>query len=205
MDRTGTFQPGRSRTPRTGRRVPAVHAEPAARASAVRSLLLMKMRNLQDNSKNNLYADHPAEQCTKALGDTRSVAREVSLDTLHINTRAGRNGNKHAIVRTHRGVLTAAAPKTTAAATVDASSVAAADAEQEAVKLIVDDDIDDAALGAVKAVVKMKYSRIPAFHQFKETVTHLKTKNMYLVQRQYQLGATIRPLKSLQQARADKA
>ena len=63
-----------------GRRVPAVHAGPLARASTVvvvvRSLLPKKMRHLQENLKNNWRVDRPAEQCTKALRDTCSAARE---------------------------------------------------------------------------------------------------------------------------------
>ena len=74
--------------------------------------------------------DHPAEQCTKALGDTCSAAWEVSLGTLHRSARAGRNRNKHAMAPTRQGVLTAAAAdaavKPTAA--VDVSAAAAADA-----------------------------------------------------------------------------
>ena len=53
---------------RTNRRVPAVHAGPAARASAVvlagSSLLLKKTRKFQESSKINWHVDHPAEQCT---------------------------------------------------------------------------------------------------------------------------------------------
>ena len=97
-----------------------VHALPAARASAivvaVRSLLPKRTRNLRENSKNSWHADHPAGQCTKALGDTCFAAREVSLDTLHRSARAGRNGNKHAMVPTRQGVLRAAASENDAAA-----------------------------------------------------------------------------------------
>ena len=57
----------------------------------------------------------------------------------------------------------------------------------------------------VKAVVKRKCPCIPVFRQFIYTVTYLKTKNIHAVQRQYQLGASIRPLKSLHAACADKA
>ena len=69
--------------------------------------------------------DRVAGQCTDVLGDTCSAPREVSLDTLHRNVRAGRNGNKHAMVSTRQGVLmaTAAASAATAAA-VDASAAA---------------------------------------------------------------------------------
>ena len=61
--------------------------------------------------------DHPAEQCAKALEDMCSAGREVSLDTLYRNTRAGRNGNKQAMVPTRQGaVLTAAAAANATAA-----------------------------------------------------------------------------------------
>ena len=58
--------------------------------------------------------------------------------------------------------------------------------------------------GLIKAAVNRKYPRIPVFHQFRQTVTHLKTKNKYAVQRQYQLGASIRPLKPLHAACVDR-
>ena len=57
------------------------------------------------------------------LGDTRLVAREVLLDTLHRNVWARRNGNKHAMVPTRQGVLMVAAAA--AVATADASAAAA--------------------------------------------------------------------------------
>ena len=57
-----------------------------------------------------------------------------------------------------------------------------------------------------KAVVNRKYPRISAFHHFNQTVTYyLKIKNIYAVQCQYQLRASIRPLKPLPADRADKA
>ena len=66
-----------------------------------------------------------------ALGDTCSAVREVSLDTLHRSVRAGRNGNKHAMVSTRKGVLmAAAAASATTAAVLDASTVADVDAAQ---------------------------------------------------------------------------
>ena len=66
-----------------------------------------------------------------ALGDTCSAVREVSLDTLHRSVRAGRNGNKHAMVSTCQGVLMAAAAASAAtAAVLDASTVADVDAAQ---------------------------------------------------------------------------
>ena len=62
----------------------------------------------------------------------------------------------------------------------------------------------DAFIFFFKAVVSRKYPRIPAFHQFRYTVTHLKTKTIYAVQRQYQLVASIRPLKPQHAACADR-
>ena len=82
--------------------------------------------------------------------DTCSAAREISLDNLHISTRASRIGNKHAMVPTRQGVLTAAAAESATAAAVDASAAATADAAWGAVKPTAVDDTDDAALGAVK-------------------------------------------------------
>ena len=89
--------------------------------------------------------NHPAGQCA-VLGDTLSAVREVLLYTLHRNVRAGRNGNKHAMVPTRQGVLTAAAATAVAAvvasvAATDASAAAAADVARGAVKpTAVDDD-----------------------------------------------------------------
>ena len=141
-------QPGRSR-------LPAVHAGLETRVSAVRSLIPNKTRNLLENLKSNFNVDHLAGQCT-VLGNTRSVAREVSLDTLHRSVRAGRNGNKHAMVPTCQGVLTAAAAENDDSAlvddyvaTADAPAAAAADVAQGAVKPTAADDNDDAARGAV--------------------------------------------------------
>ena len=58
-----------------------------------------------------------------ALGYTCSAVREVSLDTLHRSVRAGRNGNKHAMVSTRQDVLMAAAADSAAtAAVVDAAA-----------------------------------------------------------------------------------
>ena len=88
--------------------------------------------------------DHPAERCTKALGDTCSAALEVSLDTLHISVRAGLNGNKHAMVPTRQGIVLTAA----AAAVVDVSAATAADAVEGAVEPTA---VDDNERGAVKA------------------------------------------------------
>ena len=71
------------------------------------------------------------------LGGTCIAAREVSLDILHRNVRAGRNGNKQAFVPTHQGVLTAAAVAAvvdTSVAAVGASAAAAADVARGAVK-----------------------------------------------------------------------
>ena len=129
----------------TSRRVPAVHAGPAARASAVvvavRSLFSKKTHSLQENSKNSWHVDHSAERCTEALGDTCSGARGESLDTLHRNVLAGRNGNKHAMVPTRQGAVL------TAAAAVGTSATAAADAARGAVRPTA---ADDAPRGAVK-------------------------------------------------------
>ena len=72
-------------------------------------------------------------QCT-VLGVKRPAAREVLLDNLHRSVRAGRNRNKHAMVPTHQGVLTAAAVAAAAAAAVDASAAAADDVARGAVK-----------------------------------------------------------------------
>ena len=52
----------------------------------------------------------------------RSAAREVQLDILHKNVRAGRNGNKHAMVPTRQDVVVVAA----AAAAMAAATVAMA-------------------------------------------------------------------------------
>ena len=60
-----------------------------------------------------------------ALEDTCSAVREVSLNTLDRSVRAGRNGNKHAMVSPRQGVLMAAAAASAAtAAAVDASAAA---------------------------------------------------------------------------------
>ena len=61
------------------------------------------------------------------LADMRLVVREVQLDILHRNNRAGRNGNKHAMVPTRQNVLvvSAAAVVATAVATADACAAAA--------------------------------------------------------------------------------
>ena len=128
-EKTGSLQSSRPRSSRTGQRVAAVHAGPAARLStvvvAVHSLLPNKTRSLQENLKNSWPMDHPSEQCTKALGDNMcSAALEVSLDTLHRSVRAGLNGNKHAMVPTRQGIVLTA----DAAAVVDASAATAADA-----------------------------------------------------------------------------
>ena len=116
----------------TSLRVPAVHAGPAARASAVvvtgSSLLPKKTRKFQESSKINWRVDHPAGQCTVALENTCLAAREVSLDILRGSVRAGRNGNKHAMVPTRQGTVL-----TVAAATTAASVAAAADAARGAV------------------------------------------------------------------------
>ena len=88
--------------------------------------------------------NHPAGQCT-VLGDTCSAAREVSLDTLHRSVPACGNGNKHAIVPTGQGVLTAAAAAAIDAsvAAADASAAAAADVARGAVKPAAFDDHAD--------------------------------------------------------------
>ena len=66
------------------------------------------------------------------LGDMRLAAREIKLDILHRNVRAGRNGNKHAMVPTRQDVLVVAAAASVAAAAVAVPAadvaVAAADA-----------------------------------------------------------------------------
>ena len=94
--------------------------------------------------------DHPAGQCTM-LGDMCSAARRVSLDTLLKSVQAGRNGNKHAMVPTRQGVLTAAAAAAVGAsvAAADASAAAPADVAWGAVKLIG----ADTARGAVEPTV----------------------------------------------------
>ena len=56
------------------------------------------------------------------LGDMRLMAREVQLDILHRNVRAGRNINKHAMVPTRQNVLVVPAA---AVAAADASAAAA--------------------------------------------------------------------------------
>ena len=101
------------------------------------------------------------------LGDMRFVVREVQLDILHRNVRAGRNENKRAMVPTRQNVLvvSAAAVVAAAVAAADAFAVAAVAwgaakpivaVAREAVKPIaavaalgaakptaVDDDVDD--------------------------------------------------------------
>ena len=153
-------QPGRSRSSSTSRRLPAVHAGLAARAPAIRILIPKNTRNLQENSQSNFHVDHLAGQCTVLGDDTHSAAREVSLDTLHRSVQAGRNGNKHAMVPTCQGDLTAAAaenddsaPVDNYVATADAPAAAAADVARGAVKPTAADDNDDAARGAVKPTV----------------------------------------------------
>ena len=61
------------------------------------------------------------------LGDVRLVVREVQLDILHRNVRAGRNGNKYAMVLTRQNVqvVFAAAVVTAAVAAADAFTAAA--------------------------------------------------------------------------------
>ena len=76
------------------------------------------------------------------LGDTCLAAREISLDILHINVRAGRNRNKYGMVPTRQGVLMVAAAAAVAAADGSAAAVVArgavkptaADATEEAAK-----------------------------------------------------------------------
>ena len=113
-----------------GWRVPAVHARPLARESTVvvvvNRLLPKKTRHLHKNLKNNWHVDRPAEQCTKALRDTCSAAREISLDTVHRSARTRRKENKHATAPTRQGpVPTVAAAENAAAAAAAASGISA--------------------------------------------------------------------------------
>ena len=85
------------------------------------------------------------------LGDTCLAAREVSLDILHRNVQAGRNGNKHAMVPTRQDVLMAAAAVAVAdvAASMgaaDASAAAAADIARGAAKPTASADDDTGGL-----------------------------------------------------------
>ena len=112
---------------------------------AVCSLLPKKACSLQENLKKSWHVDHPTEQCRKALEETFSVARELSLDTLHISVQTGRNGNKHAMIPTRQDVvLTAAVAENAAAADTTRGAVeptAADDATRGAVEsTAVDDD-----------------------------------------------------------------
>ena len=103
--------------------MPAFLAGPAAWALGV-CVLPKKTRNLQENSQSSWPVDHPAGLCT-VLGDMRLAAWEVQLDILHRNVRAGRNGDKHAMVLTRQDVLVVAAA---AAVVATAAAVAATDA-----------------------------------------------------------------------------
>ena len=73
------------------------------------------------------------------------AARGVSLDILDRNVQAGRNGNKHAMVRNRQGVLMAAAAGDddgdASVAAADASAAAAANGARGDVKPTAADDI----------------------------------------------------------------
>ena len=96
----------------------------------------------------------PVGLCTEALRDRCSAVLGVSLDTLHRTVRAGRNGNKHAMVPTcQQGVVLTVAVTADASVTADTDAArgavrptAAADAARGAVKPTA---VDDAAQGAV--------------------------------------------------------
>ena len=58
---------------------------------------------------------------------------------------------------------------------------------------------------SLKAVVKRKHPRIPAFQPFMKPVSYFLQKQIHAVQCLYQLGAAICPQTPLLAARADKA
>ena len=83
--------------------MPAFLAGPATWKFGVR-ILPKKTRNLQEKSQSS-WLDDGAAGYFMVLGDMRLVVREVQLDILHRNVRAGRNENKHAMVPTRQNVL----------------------------------------------------------------------------------------------------
>ena len=107
------------------RKVPVFLAGSAAWAFGVH-ILPKKTRYLREKSQSSWLDDRAAEYCM-VLGDMRLVLREVQPDILNRNVRAGRNGNKHAMVLTRQIflVVSAAAVVAAAVATADASAAAA--------------------------------------------------------------------------------
>ena len=110
-------------------------ARPAAWAFSVR-ILPEKTRNLQEKSQSSWLDDRAVEYCM-VLGDTRLVVREVQLDIVHRNVRAGRNENKIAMVPTRQNVLVVSAAAVVAVAVVAADAFAVAAVAWGAVKPIV--------------------------------------------------------------------
>ena len=134
--------------------MPAFLAGLAAWAFGIR-ILPKKMRNLQEKLLSS-WLDDRAAGYFMVLGGIRLVVREVQLDILHRNVRAGRNENKRAMVPIHQNVLAVFAAAVVAVAVAAADAFAAAAVARGAVKPIVtvaretvepiaadDDDVDD--------------------------------------------------------------